>query len=192
MKLIPLELILEPRLESALMSTFYGHPFLSTQTNRSHQIKFCFSCFNKTVEINIEAFRYRKNTSYIRTNSGVRTKAFFDTKKAILKVCSFFFTFSFIKALTTNSSKFRNHETKMTRGKKSSNVEELPALSVSCRKFSGLFAVLLVMLEKNFPYLGTIFCCYYILIFPAYNNAFSRPSWPLKSVTNIAIKFSII
>ena len=174
------------------MSTFYGHPFLSTQSNQSHHIKFCFSCFNKTVEINSEAFRYRKNTSYIRTNSGARIKAFFDTKKAILKVCSFFFvTFSFIKGLKTNSSKARNHETEMTRGKKRSNVEELPALSVSCRNFAGLFAVLLVMLEKNFPCLGTIFCCYYILIFPAYNNAFSRPSWPLKSVTNIAITFSI-
>ena len=80
----------------------------------------------------------------------------------------------------------------MTRGKKSSNVAELPALSVSCRKFAGLFAVLLVMLEKNFPCLGTIICFSYILIFPAYNNAFSRPSWPLKSVRNIAIKFSII
>ena len=50
----------------------------------------------------------------------------------------FFFTFSFIKALKTNSSKFRNHKTKMTRRKKSSNVEELPALSVFCRKFAGL------------------------------------------------------
>ena len=140
MKLIPLELILEPRLELALMSTFYGHPFLSTQTNQSHQVKFCFYCFNKTAEINSEAFRYRKNTSYIRTNSGARIEAFIDTEKPILKVCSFFFffTFSFIKALKTNSSKFRNHKTKMTRGKKSSNVEELPALSVSYRKFAGL------------------------------------------------------
>ena len=139
MKLIPLELIPEPRLEVALMSTFYGHPFLSTQTNRSHQIKFCFSCFSKTAEINSEAFKYRKNTSYIKTNTGARIEAFFDTDKAILKVCSFFFfTFSFIKALKTNSSKFRNHKTKMTREKKSSNVEELPSLHVSCRKFEGL------------------------------------------------------
>ena len=120
------------------MSTFYGHPFLSTQTNQNHRIKFCFSCFNKTAEINSEAFRYRKNMSYIRTNSGARIEAFFDTEKAILKVCSFFFTFSFIKALKTNSSQFRNHKTKMTRGKKSSNVEELPTLSVSYRKFAGL------------------------------------------------------
>ena len=75
------------------MLSVYGHSFLSTQTNQSHQITFCFLffSFNEIAEINSEAFRYRENTNYGRTNSRARIRAFLDTEKAILKVCRFSF-----------------------------------------------------------------------------------------------------
>ena len=64
---------------------------LSTQTNQSHLIRCCFSSFNKITEINSEAFRYLENTNCARKNSRARIKAFLDTEKAILTLCSFSF-----------------------------------------------------------------------------------------------------